>query len=98
MLISIFTFPETLFVDSHYKSVKTENETCCWNQCRNELACNSISFYNGDSKKLYYGDNCLLFTNNSPETIKTKTFVSKMRRPKSKYNFCSFQQNLINIS
>ena len=94
----ILTLPETTFVDSHFKSVKTLNETLCWDECVKELACNSISFYNGDSKKLYYGDNCLLFTNNSPETIKTKTFVSKMRRPKSKYNFCSFQQNLINIS
>ena len=28
----------------------------------------------------------------------TNTFVSKMRKPKSKYNFCSFQQNLINFS
>ena len=84
----IQTFPETTFVDIHFKSVKTINETFCWDQCEKELACNSISFYNG-SEQLYYNDNCLLYTNESPETIKTKKFVSKTRKPKSYFNISS---------
>ena len=78
--------------------MKTINENFFWDQCEIELACNSISFYNGDSEKLYYRDNCLLYTNNSPETKKTKTFVSKIRKPKSSVNICWFHQNFINIS
>ena len=64
------------------------NETSCWNECEKELACNSNSLFY--SEQLYYGDNCLLYTNESPETIKTKTFVSKMRKPKGSLIFVYF--------
>ena len=79
----IQTLHESKFIDIPFKSINTFNETSCWDQCEKELACNSISYF---YLEFANGDNCLLYTNESPETIKTETFVSKMRKPKSKFN------------
>ena len=76
----ILTLPETTFVDSHFKRMKTINEKLCWDECEKELACNSISFFYSE---FLNGDNCLLYTNESPKTIKTEKFVSLIRKPRS---------------
>ena len=78
--------------------METINETSSWDECEKELACNSISFYTGDPADLYYNYNSLLYTNESPETKKIKTFVSKMRKPKSSFNIFGFHQNMVNNS
>ena len=75
------------FDDIHYKSQKTSDEVACWNECENESACNSISFFNGDLEELYNRDaNCFMFTNKAPKTLKNENFVSKMRKTKSNLN------------
>ena len=95
MFKGVSFIPETTFSDIYFKSVREDNVTSCWDQCEKEVVCNSISFYNG-SEPLFYNHNCLLYTNESPETKKSKNFVTKARKPKSNFNiFVDFIKNLL---
>ena len=89
---------ETHLAEIHYKSVKTNNETSCWNECENEMACNSISFYNASHYKIPFinsKDNCFLYANQDPKTLKNKNFVSIISKAES--NFQIFISNKFNL-
>ena len=62
------------------------NEVSCWNKCENELACNSVSFYNNSELPLYFGSNCFLYTNKAPKKLTSKYFITKIHKKESKYN------------
>ena len=61
-----------------------KNELFCWNKCENELACNSISFFIGDSTYLFHEEpNCFLYANKEPKAVQNENFVSRVRTTKS---------------
>ena len=62
-----------------------DNEEACWNTCENELACNSVSFYNNSDSPLHSGSNCFLYTNKAPLIFNSKYFISKIQKTERKY-------------
>ena len=78
---------ETQIDESQYKGTIKDSEESCWNECKNELACNSVSFYNNSNESLYSDSNCFLYTNKVPKTFKSKNFVSKVSKKQSNFHF-----------